>query len=194
MLKMDWDQPIPDSLQYEFVQFFQQFHLVRDIQVPRRAVLSTYVKLEIHGFAGAAARAYGAAIFLKSTDPFGKHYVALLCSKSRVAPVKTITIARLELCGALLLAKLVTRVRESIKIDINNDNINLWTDSSIVLYWLVQEPSTWTVFVANRVSAIQTLTNIKCWKHVSTTHNPADIISRGCNPKDLLSCKLWWSG
>lgn len=69
-----------------------------------------------------------------------------------------------------------------------------WTDSSIVLAWLAAEPSKWKVFVSNRVAEIQALTENGSWRHIETGSNPADIVSRGCQPPDLWSQTLWWHG
>lgn len=93
-----------------------------------------------------------------------------------------------------MLAKLVNKVKESLKMEFDIKNLYFWTDSSIVLAWLACEPNTWKVFVANRISNIQSLTDVSCWRHVSSADNPADVVSRGCDPDYLLNCKLWWSG
>lgn len=98
----------------------------------------------------------------------------------------------LELCGAMLLAQLMQKTMECLRLAA--DNVYFWTDSTIVLSWINSEPKTWNTFVANRVSEIQKLTNPSNWKHVKSAENPADILSRGCTSEELLSCDLWWSG
>ena len=64
----------------------------------------------------------------------------------------------------------------------------------IVLSWLATSASKWKTFVANRVSQIQELTTGCEWRHVASTSNPADLISRGTNPEALKNCRLWWLG
>ncbi|XP_056631434.1 uncharacterized protein LOC130441674 [Diorhabda sublineata] len=70
----------------------------------------------------------------------------------------------------------------------------LWSDSTITLHWIKSIPSTWKVFVANRVEEIQNLTNKTDWRYINTLSNPADIISRGVYPENLKNLQLWWSG
>ena len=109
-----------------------------------------------------------------------------------MAPVKQLTIPRLELCGASLLAKLLTTVRSDLNIPL--DHIYAWCDSTIVLAWLDGSPKCYKTFVANRISAVTTLVPPSAWHHVPTTDNPADCASRGITPAELKGHPLWWEG
>ncbi|KAL7724972.1 hypothetical protein ACLKA6_009761 [Drosophila palustris] len=115
----------------------------------------------------------------------------LLCSKARVAPLKTLTVPKLELCAAHLLALLI---QDIVKMRLFDCRIHCWSDSSVVLSWLQQEPSKFNVFVANRICAIQQLTEGMEWHYVPTAMNPADMLSRGSSPRDLLHSELWLHG
>jgi hypothetical protein len=106
--------------------------------------------------------------------------------------LKLLTIPRLELCAATLLAKLYKKATHALNLTIHESYP--WTDSSIVLTW-IQGPSTkWKTFVGNRVAAIQEDTASATWRHVPTQHNPADLISRGAEPSILSTATLWWKG
>ncbi|XP_059056122.1 uncharacterized protein LOC131849997 [Achroia grisella] len=113
-------------------------------------------------------------------------------AKSRVAPIKPTTIPRLELCGALMGARLYDKVITSLRSGI--DQAYCWTDSTIVLGWLRMLPSRLQPFVRNRVAEVLERTENCTWRHVPTDENSADLISRGVDISNLQGLNLWWSG
>jgi hypothetical protein len=149
------------------------------------------LQLELHGFCDASEKAYAAAIYMRTAveDKFICHLIA---SKSRVAPVKSTTLPRLELQGAVLLAELMHHVRQQFNIPVQNTYY--WTDSTICLHWIYSHPSKWKIYVANRVMQIQEHSTASQWNHVISEENPADCSSRGLTPTELLVSKLWWHG
>jgi len=71
----------------------------------------------------------------------------------------------------------------------------LWSDSTVALAWLKSPPSNLQqVFVANRVATIQSLTSNCSWRYLPSKDNPADILSRGLSPNELVLSKLWFCG
>ncbi|GFW97816.1 integrase catalytic domain-containing protein [Trichonephila clavipes] len=191
-IKLDWSEQLPPDAMEEWMNFYQKLAKVNNFKIPRCILLPSTIRIEIHGFSDASERAYAAVVYIKCFNESGQSQTRLLCSKSRVAPLKTLTIPRLELSAALLLSRLVKKVVPILQLPINK--IWMWTDSTIALAWIKTEPHKLKTFVSNRVAEIQALSKDYHWKHVSSKNNPADLISRGCNVDELLKNEMWFSG
>ncbi|GFW40843.1 integrase catalytic domain-containing protein [Trichonephila clavipes] len=139
-----------------------------------------------------AEKAYGSSIYLKSVSALGEVKVCLVTSKSRVSPLKQISIPRLELCGAVLAAKLMKKVKEALNLQITA--VHFWSDSTIVISWIHRESRDLKTFVANRVSKIHQLSSGDQWHHIASEQNPADVLSRGLLSEELRDDSLWWHG
>ncbi|XP_036150809.1 uncharacterized protein LOC118648578 [Monomorium pharaonis] len=190
---LQWDEPVFPSILSKWSQFKSELVSLNTLSISRCVKFSNDTShLQLHGFADASQRAYGACIYLRSYTSKGEFRTELLCSKARVAPLKATSLPRLELCAAMLLAQLVHKVRSSV--ELANVKLFLWSDSTITLNWIASASRKWSVFVANRVGEIQRLTEITDWHHIQSTLNPADVLSRGLNSKELITCDLWWSG
>lgn len=111
---------------------------------------------------------------------------------SKVAPIKLITIPRLELAAAHLTTKLLKAVQKSM--EFNNTPFYLWTDSLAVIMWIHSDLHKLKVYVANRVKEIRSESEPKNWNHVRSEFNPADLISRVIAPKAIINNQLWWNG
>lgn len=176
--KLTWDDPVPEVAKAIWHDFVSELPLLNNLSIPRHVIIPNAIVINLHGFSDSSERAYGACIYLRSSDDQGLVKIRRLCAKSKVAPLKTITIPRLELCATLLLSRLVNKVIKSMKVEFHH--IFLWTDSTIVLAWIKTSPNLLKTFTANRVSEIQSLTQDFEWKHVPSKENPADIV--------------WWNG
>ena len=116
----------------------------------------------------------------------------MLCSTSKVALLKQLTIPRFELCAAILLSKLYKKAIHALNLTVNESY--LWTDSSIVLTWIQGPPNKWKAFVGNRVDLIQEQTAAATWRHVPSQSHPAEFISMGIEPTTLSTSTLCWKG
>ncbi|XP_029177719.1 uncharacterized protein LOC114945619 [Nylanderia fulva] len=187
-----WDESVPQELHTSWLKFKSQLHAVNQLQIPRGVKYNPDSQLvQLHGFCDASQNAYGACIYVRTTIESSEYRSQLLCSKSRVAPLKAVSLPRLELSAAVLLAQLITKVKDSLGSPMQ---AFLWSDSTIALNWIASSSRNWSVFVANRVGEIQRLTQISQWRHVSSSDNPADILSRGIYPYDLIASSMWWHG
>ncbi|XP_011859715.1 PREDICTED: uncharacterized protein LOC105557156 [Vollenhovia emeryi] len=192
-LQIDWDESLPSEIYTEWINYVMKIQELNEFKVQRKAfVYGKDVQFELHGFCDASERAYGACIYVRSIDSHGGIQMHLLCSKSRVAPVRVITIPKLELCGAELLTRLMDKVKHALEIDIKK--CYYWTDSSIVLHWIKATNKKLPVFVAHRVGEIQDLSAVDSWNHVGSKDNPADLVSRGAHPREVADSQLWWRG
>lgn len=131
-------------------------------------------------------------MYLRSLYDNGDVAIDLVTSKGRVAPLQTLTIPRLELKGAVVLSHLLKQV--ALDLHVHPSNLYVWTDSMIVLGWLLHSPSKLAVFVGNRVAKITALVPEAKWRHVPGKDNPADCLSRGLRPTDMCKFSLWWNG
>lgn len=188
---LDWDQPLPSTVGEIWRAYYDQLPLLNDVRIDRCVTIPEAIKIEIHCFSDASTKAYGGCVYVRSQDGQGGLKVRLLSSKSKIAPLKTQTIPRLELCGALLTAQLYEKIRDSIRTDAQ---AFFWVDSTCVLRWIQASPNVWNTFVANRVAKIQAITEPSQWFHVSGKENPADLISRGIAPGDIVKNTFWWEG
>ncbi|XP_049887043.1 uncharacterized protein LOC126381635 isoform X1 [Pectinophora gossypiella] len=191
--KCNWDSPLPDQLNQEFKTFADHLTKMNDIVVKRNLNTCEAKSIDIIGFADASNKAYGCSLYMRSVGVNDEVTVNLLCSKSRVNPIKELSTPRLELNSALLLAKLTKKVYDIIspRFDVN---VYLYVDSQIVLAWLKTNPIKLSVYVANRIKCIIELTGNFSWYYVNTSQNPADCLSRGVEPHLLQSHDLWWHG
>ncbi|KRY06112.1 hypothetical protein T12_10088, partial [Trichinella patagoniensis] len=147
--------------------------------------------MDLHGFADASGSAYGAVVYLRLHGN-GKVEVRFLAAKSRVAPIRKLSLPRLELMAALLCARLVAYVKR--KADLPIRSCFCWSDSSVALCWIRSNAQRWKPFVSNRVREIQEIISPDSWRYCPTQDNPADLASRGCPLSKLAAGSLWHSG
>lgn len=193
-LGLEWDQTIPPELAESWTSWRTELPEVTEFPIPRYYHHSgkRVRNIQLHGFCDASQVAYAGAVYLRTTYEDTTMSTALVIAKSRVAPVKTTTIPKLELCSAVLLVKLVTAVRKALNIDLSDTFT--WSDSTIALGWIQTSPHLLKTYVANRVVAITEAVPLQYWRHVPSAENPADLGSRGCSATILTSSTLWWSG
>lgn len=191
---VDWDEKISEQLEMEWLEFLDSLSNLQEIKIPRWLGMKATWKTDLHFFSDASERAYAAVAYARTIHLDGKITVRLIQSKTRVAPLKRLTIPRLELCGAYLSANLVEVIAEQFANQF--ETCHLWSDSEVTLAWIRKPPNQLKTFIGNRVATIQTKTTDRGykWHWVAGEDNPADLASRGTNPQLLNHNDLWWNG
>ncbi|XP_018397720.1 PREDICTED: uncharacterized protein LOC108775764 [Cyphomyrmex costatus] len=190
-IRLDWDSELPDDLKSQWIDFLEQFKNLSVISIPPWfGTSSDTLDVQLHGFSDVSQHALAATVYIRVVSPSDTR-VTLVSAKTKVTPLKRVTIPRLELSAAVLLVKLIRKVRDVL--DLNRSISYLWTDSTVTLAWIKSHPSRWKEFVQHRVSFIQELSN-SSWHHIAGKENPADLASRGVSPQRLQQERLWWSG
>lgn len=187
-----WDDSISNESLHIWNNLLSDFSLIETITIPRWIQYMPSDNIEIHGFCDSSKMAYCACLYIRCQTSKNTVFSNLLIAKSKVAPLKPLSLPKLELNGALLLARLTKYALNVFNFDVRS--LTLWTDASIVLGWLSKPPWSWETYVANRTSLIRDLAPNAKWKYVPTHYNPADLGTRGCKPQDLACNPLWWNG
>ena len=194
-MKIGWDEEIPTEQKVTFEKHNSDLHEVNKISLPRCLYdkqADTITSCSLHGFGDASKNAYCAMIYLvctTETSIFSK----LICTKTRVAPLKELSIPRLELMSACILSKLMATVYKALSTQVKIDECRYWLDSKTALYW-INNQGLWKQFVQHRVNEILQLSKKENWGHCAGICNPADIGSRGVSASMLVSSRLWWEG
>lgn len=197
LLNLNWDEEVPEELAKRWRDFREELCALNNLQLPRWILCEDAVLVELHGFGDSSDEAYGACLYTRLVQSNGAVTMKLVCSKSRILPKKSgkkkaITTPRAELLAALLLSRTVNKAIAAI--DFQFSSVTLWSDSTIVLSWIQKSPAVLQQFVSNRVTEIQQLTNQFTWRYIPTNDNPADLVSRGERPKNLINRNVWWNG
>ena len=182
--KLSWDAEVPEDIKLKFLKWLSALSKLKDIKIPRCIQLhEESVVLSLHTFCDASQHSYAAVVYLRS-EVGEKTYIQLVQAKARVAPLKKVTIPRLELLACCIGVRLALGVAKSLNIP--NVSQYFWTDSSTALTW-IKKDAKWGAFVENRVKEIRSTTNVKDWRHISGALNSADLPSRGCSVQTLLT-------
>lgn len=148
--------------------------------------------VQLHHFSDASNNGYGIVSYLLLTNENNQKFTSFLIGKSRVAPLKLVTIPRMELTAAVIAVKMDKMLQCELQLQL--DESIFWTDSITVIKYIENDAARYKTFVANRVSLIKEATKPSQWKYVSTADNPADQASRGLSAERLLQSESWIQG
>ena len=186
-----WDERLLDENAERAKQWFSELEELPKIKVPRCFHLNAK-EFSIHVFTDSSEMAYGAVAYSRYKLGDDEIETNILMAKSRVAPLKSISVPRLELCGAMLGLDLGRRVSSVLKVSL--DNVIFWVDSMNVLFWIRNQSRAFKPFVANRLGMIHSQTKPSQWRYVPSGSNSADMITRGKKVVELVNNENWWIG
>ena len=191
-LKCSWDQPLPSSVADSWQQWSLNLNSLSQLRIPRCLRRTSKPSWqEIHSFSDASEQGFGACIYLRSVYGPEDVEVRLIIAKSRVAPLRQLSIPRLELQGALM----SSRLTETVRVELNwKGAVFYWCDSQTTLQWIHSSSCRFHAFVAHRVTEIIDHSHPRQWCHIPGPLNPADDASRGISPTELSSDHRWFQG
>jgi hypothetical protein len=187
-LGFGWDETLPEDISNEWSEIAQDLDDARLLKISRPYSFDTddSKDYQLHVFSDASMKAYGAVVYLQHGQE-----ITLVMSKSRVKPLKDVTLPRLELLAAVVASDITKLVLQSLH-TLPCAKVVLWCDSQIVLHWIHSNkklPS----FVANRLKKIKA-GPFTDFKYCPTKDNPADLLTRGLSYTDLNNSTLWKNG
>ncbi|XP_063436092.1 uncharacterized protein LOC134717532 [Mytilus trossulus] len=188
-LNLEWDEILTEDIQSKWILISRDLASNLETEIHR----STQTQNEnnrnlptLHVFTDASTHAYGACTYIMyDRKP------TIVMAKNRVAPIKTITLPKLELMGAVIGARLVDHICKNFQETFSE--IQFWSDSQIVLSWLSSvKPQ--RQFIKNRIEEITSLCGDNVWRYCPTKDNPADLLTRGITSEELQQNEMWFSG
>ncbi|XP_041984084.1 uncharacterized protein LOC121736766 [Aricia agestis] len=188
-LNITWDDELPQQIICDWKTLKQDFQHLDKFELPR--YLGNTHKYIIHGFCDASEKAYASVVYITATNSKGVCTTRLLTAKTKLAPLKNkLTLPKLELCSAHLLANLLDKVLATMTD--SQYEVHCWSDSMIALAWIQGDIHRWQKFVSIRVQKITEIVEPSRWHHVSSELNAADCATRGLTVAQLESHSLWW--
>jgi len=189
---VQWDDTIPEDLRDLWLKWCSDLPLINTVAVPRCYSQSLHFHTipELHVFADASEEAYAAVAYFRWRDEVVT--TSFVCGKTRVAPLKPLTIPRLELMAALMAARLAETIKKEHDHEIQS--VTFWSDSRTVLSWIRSDAAKFKQFVANRLGEIQELTTSDQWRWVPTIENVADDATRSRSTSSFEPTARWYTG
>lgn len=195
--QLTWDEVMPEDSLVKWRGWLEELPQLADVKIPRclKSPHLPDVKVyQIHHFADASQSAYGSVSYLRMVSSSGEIYCSFLNGKSRLAPVKAMTIPRLELAAAVVAVQMDKMLTEELDLPLSSSTF--WSDSTTVLQFINNTSKRFNTFVANRVAIIRECSSPGQWRYVNTKDNPADYASRGMTAKKMTGeeGEIWLNG
>ena len=187
-LKSGWDEQIKDAdLMAKWERWISQIAECKNIVIRCDLFPSKPMQnCSLIGFSDGSSVGFGSVIYLRwCNDDESEVEGKFIAAKGKVGPINGNTVPRMELSGALILARLThstEKAFEKSKIGDVISNTILCTDSSTVISWINSEAIKYRPYVKNKIIERQDLQPVKVWRYIPSNKNKsADLISKGCD-------------
>ena len=193
-LRQGWDEKVPEEIQQEWSVWQNELQSLAEFSIPRfyRLVMFSPTSIQLHLFGDASEKAFCAVAYFRFEYPSGERQCAFVAAKTRVAPVKPLSIPRLELQAAVLSVRLACMIQKEHDYEVSSTYY--WSDSSAVIGQIHGESKRHPAFTANRLSEILDTSEPQQWRHCPGKLNPADDGSRGLRADAITSNCRWLNG
>ncbi|XP_065089395.1 uncharacterized protein LOC135710676 [Ochlerotatus camptorhynchus] len=193
---LQWDEKLPEAIFDRWIRWTGLFRKIGDLRIPRcyfkKATTQTYDQLQLHIFVDASEAAFSAVAYFRVVNAEGKAECTIVAAKTKVTPLKPLSIPRLELKAAVLGSRLMSFVQEGHNVEVKRRF--LWSDSATVLAWLRADHRRYKQYVACRIGELLSTTDIAEWRWVPSKLNPADAATKwGKNPCPEVT-DVWFRG
>ncbi|XP_055612957.1 uncharacterized protein LOC129759509 [Uranotaenia lowii] len=193
---ISWDEEVGDLIHSRWNEWTKMIEHIDTIRISRcyfvEATKLTYSNTELHIFVDASEIAYSCVAYIRIIRADGSADLSLVSGKSKVAPLKPMSIPRLELQSCFLGAQLSIFIRNNH--DITFSRTILWTDSRTALSWIHSDPRNYRPFVAHRVGEILERTTPANWRWVPSKSNPADEATKWGSGPYFTNNSSWFTG
>ena len=180
----DWDDELPLQVKTKWVQLLDEMQELGNVTFARCLLTPGAVEPPLLCvFSDASTEAFGCCAYIRKKNPDSTYEDNLVAAKSRVAPLKQLTVPRLELQAAVLASQLAKTIREESRIQFKS--VHFFTDSTITLAWIMSPSRAFKPFVSARIGEIQSNSEPSQWRHIPGEVNVADDLSRGISVQDL---------
>ncbi|XP_065073508.1 uncharacterized protein LOC135697661 [Ochlerotatus camptorhynchus] len=189
-----WDKTISGEILENWRQWIGLLVNISEVKVPRcffSATGATPNDSQIHVFVDASENAYACVAYLRSMCN-GMPRCTLIAAKTKVAPLKPLSIPRLELQAALIGSRLLDNICKALTIPVAARY--LWSDSTTVLAWLKSETRRYHQFVGFRVGEILSTTTVDEWRKVQSKVNVADQATKWRDGPSFRPDDWWYVG
>ena len=193
--RLGWDDTLEETDKEQWKRWLDDLPKLHQIQVDRcfkPQGFGEIKEVELHLFSDASRQGYAAVAYLRLKDVANQVHCAFVMGKARLAPIREISIPRLELTAAVISVRLSKIIRE--ELDMTIDRVCYWSDSTSVLKCINNESKRFHTFESNRLTVIRNGSKPSEWRYVNRDDNPADDGSKGLKIDTMLRNDRWLKG